>query len=100
MKILNARRKSYACIDALMISIVAGIFSTKNPDKNAKILPVQTPINKAGEKIPPNKPSLIQTTVKKSFPIKRKTNLGYRYWEELKRIASDIKGAQVGDFFF
>ena len=44
----------------------------KCSDKYAKILPVQTPMNNAGEKIPPNKPSLIQTTVKKSLPIKRK----------------------------
>ena len=36
-----------------------------------KILPVHTPKNNAGEKIPPNKPNLIQITVKKSFPIKR-----------------------------
>ena len=49
------------------------LISTNIPDKYAKILPVQTPMNNAGEKIPPNNPSLIQTTVKKSLPIKSRT---------------------------
>ena len=35
----------------------------KNLKKNAKIQPKAAPINKAGEKIPPKSPNLIQTTV-------------------------------------